>query len=96
VTQQVAANSEESASAAEELSSQAEEMKSMVGSFQLSSGVGVAVGYGNRTTTQQRRPERPPVKVVSARGKANGRGAMVNPRTAIPLDDSDLDVLQRF
>ena len=36
VTQQVAANAEESASGAEELSSQAEELKRMVSAFRLS------------------------------------------------------------
>jgi len=53
LTQQNAANSEESASAAEELSGQAAELAELVGRFRLhrtGSGNGATAGHGPRTT----------------------------------------------
>jgi methyl-accepting chemotaxis protein len=77
VTQQNAANSEESSSAAAELSSQSEELAAMVGSFQLSRAVG-ASAHGHVASPTAAKTKRP--------NGGNGRSATVKPEAVIPLD----------
>jgi methyl-accepting chemotaxis protein len=97
VTQQNAANSEESASAAEEMSSQAEELQSMIAQFALtSSGNQVktkavhSVVHHAPVATQQKPPVRhdvgkakPAARLVT---KKDGNGH-VNPEAIIPMDE---------
>jgi methyl-accepting chemotaxis protein len=78
VTQQNAANSEESSSAAVELSSQAEEVAAMVSSFQLARTRGVPT---------RARAEVPTLAKAARPNGGNGRSAMVKPDAVIPLDD---------
>lgn len=101
VTQQNAANSEESASSAEELSSQAEELQSMVAQFELSvAGNGskkaaVAKPATARTTAAQgARQGGVPQKAAAGHNGGNGNGrkkmeAVAAAREAIPMDDEE-------
>jgi methyl-accepting chemotaxis protein len=81
VTQQNAANSEESSSAAAELSSQSEELASMIGAFQLarqSSGHGMAKAH------------KAPASKSAAAGKSNGshgKNGLHKPEDIIPLEE---------
>ena len=100
VTQQNAANAEESASASEELSAQAEQMMGIVG--ELSALVG---GNGNKVGSREygvsRKHKTGAKKALPASvGKAKipairktkpeaGQGAEVRPDQVIPLDDKD-------
>ncbi|MGB8293829.1 MAG: methyl-accepting chemotaxis protein [Polyangia bacterium] len=77
VTQQNAANSEESSSAAVELSSQAEEVAAMVSSFQLARTRGVPT---------RARAEVPTLAKAARPNGGNGRPATVKPDAVIPLD----------
>jgi methyl-accepting chemotaxis protein len=77
VTQQNAANSEESSSAAVELSSQAEEVAAMVSSFQLARTRGVP----NRA-----RADVPALAKTARPNGGNGRPAPLKPESVIPLD----------
>src|SRR5579884_2679298 len=88
VTQQNAANSEESAAAADELSSQANGLRGTVAMYQLSNA---EVG---RAVPAVAAP--PPARAVRIGGNGNGRRAEA--RKLIPLDDDerDADVLQSF
>jgi methyl-accepting chemotaxis protein len=94
ITQQNAANSEESASAAEELSGQAQEMQSMVSSFKLSNT------SSNRpavrpTVTHSSPAKKKPEKVLVGAGKKSSAGS--DPAKVIPFDDdSDVNTLQEF
>ncbi len=85
VTQQDAANSEESSSAAAELSGQSEELAAMVQTFQLDR---MASGP-SRPVVAHRVAARPPVKALSpsAPAKRNGQtGIVLRPEEIIPLD----------
>ncbi len=99
VTQQNAANSEESASSAEELSSQAEELQSMVAQFELSEN-----GNGRKKTTvrkaqathtppaQQSYQAAPARKGNGGHNEGNGNGrkkAHAVSRESIPMDDEE-------
>lgn len=96
VTQQNAANSEESASAAEELSAQSEEMLNMVSGFHLSNETASSAAIAGEPL------EVAPVVEDGPNGLANGKAK----RTAgvpvaagedlIPFDDDDLDTLSDF
>jgi methyl-accepting chemotaxis protein len=77
VTQQNAANSEESSSAAVELSSQAEEVAAMVSSFQLSRTRGLPTRAG---------ADVPTVAKVKRPNGSDSRSATVKPDVVIPLD----------
>ena len=84
VTQQNAANSEESASASEELSAQAAELQSLVGAFALSETHRMA---GNGTAMAPSAPPRPAPT-------PKGTGARAD--NVIPLDDEDIESLSQF
>jgi len=77
VTQQNAANSEESSSAAVELSSQAEEVAAMVSSFQLARARGVPT---------HPRANLPTLARAARPNGGNSRPAIVKPEGVIPLD----------
>jgi methyl-accepting chemotaxis protein len=86
VTQQNAANSEESASASEELSSQATELSSLVGQFSLSvastqAAVAVPVNGNGHQNGHDAQPIAPKV---------------LNPKAMIPLEDDDMATLATF
>ncbi len=87
VTQQNAANSEESAAAADELSSQANGLRGTVAMYQLSNA---EVGRATQAMPA------PPPRAVRVVGNGNGRRAEA--RRLIPFDDDerDADVLQSF
>jgi methyl-accepting chemotaxis protein len=88
VTQQNAANSEESSSAAAELSSQSEELAAMIGAFQLarqtsgSAHHGAAGKVDKRLAPVQRGPQR-------GNGKSNGKNgsSSLKPEDIIPMDE---------
>jgi hypothetical protein len=103
VTQQNAANSEESAAAAEELRGQAEELAAMVATFSLTNTSGgssrassrALVKPATRVTSLAKAPA--PAQKATARKSAQAgpvripkeaRGGKTN--TVIPLDDDDL------
>ncbi len=107
VTQQTAANSEESASAAEELSGQAEKMESLVGHFQLASAPATSrrdtVARSARRTPHRGVPAGPsPIRPLPARGGNGGRHALSTPAspapnaTPHPFNGGDDDVLEEF
>ncbi len=87
VTQQNAANSEESAAAADELSSQANGLRGTVAMYQLSNA---EVGRATQAMPA------PPPRAVRVVGNGNGRRAEA--RRLIPFDEDerDADVLQSF
>jgi methyl-accepting chemotaxis protein len=92
VTQQAAANSEETSSAAEELAAQAQELAALVGRFQLS-----GVSRAQAAKPSRRAAARPPVlpRHKTGRSGLNGNGHAGNghshPESLIPFDnDSDL------
>ncbi len=93
VTQQNAANAEESASAAEEMSSQSEEMRSMVAGFKLT---------GSGEYTQSPRLGRPSGHLLhnnpalQKKGFKAAAGLVPDPRKVIPLDDKDSSILSTF
>ena len=92
VTQQNAANAEESASAAEEMSSQSEEMRSMVAGFKLT---------GSGEYTQSPRLGRPSGHLSNnpdLQGKGGRAAARIKPdlRRTIPLDEKDHSILKTF
>ena len=93
VTQQNAANAEESASAAEEMSSQSEEMRSMVAGFKLT---------GSGEYTQSPRLGRPSGHLLhnnpaqQKKGFNAAAGLVPDPRKVIPLDDKDSSILSTF
>lgn len=98
VTQAVAANSEESASASEELSSQAEVMRELVGSFQLS-------GNGSRGKAKRRAAaaSQPAKKIKAPRiatvkeSSGNGHHSRIDAEALIPFgDEEDESILQEF
>ena len=95
VTQQNAANAEESASAAEELNGQAAELQGMVGRFTLSavSGGGPKAkpkSGGAPTPTHLHPVAHPARELKSAAKNKNGAVAMMeSPESVIPLDDED-------
>ncbi|ACL02838.1 Protein with methyl-accepting chemotaxis protein (MCP) signaling domain [Desulfatibacillum aliphaticivorans] len=86
VTQQNAANAEESASASEELNAQAEQLQSMV--EQLSKIVG-GKAKGKKTETPKPQPKLAARKAKSLTDKASSRGRIVDPEQVIPMDDED-------
>jgi hypothetical protein len=100
VTQQTAANSEESASAAEELSSQAEEMRSLVARFKLSNASSTSSYSSPRASSYQQPAQRKiqPEKVLvgAGAGRKNGKNGShpIDPKRAIPFDDDQ--TLQEF
>ena len=90
VTQQTAANAEESASASEEMNAQAEQMKD------VSAGLMAIIGGDLETRASASVSEAPPKavlkKVLSFKGfgkKADPGARAVNPESVIPLDDKD-------
>jgi methyl-accepting chemotaxis protein len=96
VTQQNAANSEESASAAEELSSQAAELANLVATFTISSSPAgksptlrmraqMPAGGSGKTIRMAAIPDRRTQSMPAARGVKN-----VKAEAVIPLDDSEL------
>jgi methyl-accepting chemotaxis protein len=93
VTQQNAANAEESASAAEEMSSQSEEMRSMVAGFKLT---------GSGEYIQSPRLGRPSGHLLynnpvqQKKGFKAAAGLVSDPRKVIPLDDKDSSILSTF
>ena len=93
VTQQNAANAEESASAAEEMSSQSEEMRSMVAGFKLT---------GSGDYMQSPRSGRPSGHLLhnnpaqQKKGFKATAGLVLDPRKVIPLDDKDSSILKTF
>jgi PAS domain S-box-containing protein len=97
VTQQNAANSEESASAAEELSAQAEELRSLVATFTLTNGTAeVARAHAAAATAAAPAAQKaaaPPKKGDGDKPKATRRLAA---EEAIPLDAKDTAELARF
>jgi len=101
VTQQNAANSEESASAAEELSSQARELANMVGTFALSDTVGgrrsaQASNYApQKHLTSQQSFRKPVIAALPDKSKKAPPAKApatkaVNASEIIPLDDDEL------
>jgi methyl-accepting chemotaxis protein len=97
VTQQNAANAEESASAAEQLSSQASELKNMVLQFHLSKRRESTPIYGKTTTTTEKlkvTPERrSPANTNPPKPKAS---IEVKPDKVLPLDSMDDDDFDDF
>jgi methyl-accepting chemotaxis protein len=98
VTQQNAANAEESASAAEEMSAQAETMKSMVDELVAIVGhSGQAPKAGSRISRRAPKSAKPHQAIASAINKLNSKtgsakkSAKPLPEAVIPLDDD-----QRF
>lgn len=100
VTQAVAANSEESASASEELSSQAQVMSELVASFQLS-------GNGSRgkakrraaaaAATQPARKIKAPKLASIKESSGNGHHSRIDAEALIPFgDEEDESILQEF
>jgi methyl-accepting chemotaxis protein len=93
VTQQNAANAEESASAAEEMSSQSEEMRSMVAGFKLT---------GSGEYTQSPRSGRQTDHLLhnnpaqQKKGFKASAGLVPDPRKVIPLDSKDSSILSTF
>ncbi|MFP4248920.1 MAG: methyl-accepting chemotaxis protein [Armatimonadota bacterium] len=91
VTQQNAANAEESASAAEEISAQTDELRNMVDAFTLSKAVSAAAAAGPGELT-----------LVSNGGTAPAAGQAKSPsrkqqaEETIPLDDEDRQALANF
>ncbi len=99
VTQQNAANAEESASASEEMNAQAEQMKFIVGDLSTIVGENRAVGSGNgnkRAATSgplqgiQRKVFSAPRKEPAARKPALAEKNKLRPEQVIPLDDDDI------
>jgi len=100
VTQQNAANSEESASAAEEMSSQSEELQGMVAQFKLSSVSQKKTGPVHAQVTHAKPVAHQKSATPKFESKAhfggNGKGAKtmasakVNAETAIPMNDEAL------
>jgi methyl-accepting chemotaxis protein len=105
VTQQTAANAEESASAAEELSGQAEKMEALVGHFQLATAPAAprrdTAARAARRTPHRGVPAGPsPIRPIPSRG--GSRHAVSAPMppapnaTPHPFDVDDDDVLEEF
>jgi len=96
VTQQNAANAEESASAAEELNGQSEELKSMVSTFAISGhamSAPAAPANGNGSSRSPARaqaaaPRRRPAPVASGNG-SNGKAAKPEPAAVFPLEEDE-------
>jgi methyl-accepting chemotaxis protein len=92
LTQQNAANAEESASAAQEMSSQSEEMRGMVAGFRLTGS-----GDFNRALPGGGQSRYIPQNLKT--GKKGGKaisGLQPDPRKVIPLGDKDHDILHDF
>ena len=101
VTQQNAANAEESASASEELNAQAEEMKNFVAELAaMVGGNGAASNGGHQATRSPKAagharllPQRAPAatkKPAKGRSLAIHRSREVNPDDIIPMDENDI------
>jgi len=97
VTQQNAANAEESASASEEMTAQAEEMKSYVNDLMALVG-----GKAGQSTMSHGRPagrkepagkrESPEkTKALAAPGSNQATRKAINPEEVIPLDNKDFE-----
>ncbi len=89
ITQQNAANAEETASASEEMSAQAQNMKEQVGI--LAAQVGSSVG--GESHTYQKAPSRTRkvsriTKTTNVKGKGNGASS---PEALIPMGESRVD-----
>ena len=104
VTQQSAANSEESASAAEELSSQSQEMLSLISRYKLSNMQGnyVAQTYNfNKVKVSPSNGFSNPAKSAKKSAKkTNGKAPKAEENssleTFIPFDDMDNSVFSEF
>jgi PAS domain S-box-containing protein len=95
VTQQNAANSEESASAAEELSAQAEELRGLVATFTLTNGTAEAARAQAKAAPAAQKAAAPPKKGHGDGGKAKAIRRLAAEQ-AIPLDAEDTAELARF
>jgi methyl-accepting chemotaxis protein len=98
ITQQVAANAEESASASQEMSGQSAELENLVGSFKLTNA---------RTGKELKASSSHPVAIsVAAKkpmplSKRSPKGALphaaaTDPKQLIPFQDDDASVLKDF
>ncbi len=95
VTQQNAANAEESASASEEMHAQAEQMKSVVGELvSLIGGNGAGARHGrtdNASTPQKSKSNQ--FSIIGKRSAATNagfyEGKAISPQQAIPMEDED-------
>src|SRR5207244_3080551 len=100
VTQQNAANSEESAAAADELSSQANGLWSTVATYTLSARASSErLGGRERSSAAQQAVHALAAPAVGRRARppANGRSGGLDARQAIPFDeDADEEILQSF
>jgi len=91
VTQQNAANAEESASASEQLTSQAAELKNMINTFTLArrnTSRGGGSNYRPATTSQPTNRRTPPKQIPQAKKPT---GYEVKPENVLPLDSLDDD-----
>ena len=110
-TQQVASNSEQSASAAEELSAQAERVRTLVGSFSLTAAL--MTPESQRLTPRRSartsrdaaptgaRPEQRPARSAAGADRPDRRKRAAptprfGPEAVIPLDDDDDRTLRDF
>jgi methyl-accepting chemotaxis protein len=98
VTQQNAANAEESASASEEMNAQAEQMKGMVGELialvgkKGTSENGQDLSAARNTKPVIHRARALPIsgqETAYANGLISGKAKEVDPDAVIPMDDSD-------
>ena len=94
VTQQNAANSEESASAAEELSAQSEELRALTAAYKLSTGA--ALGGGAASTASRSSGSKPALKLVRPEARGSKRAAGTRSEDVIPFDDDDTRSLANF
>jgi methyl-accepting chemotaxis protein len=97
VTQQNAANAEESASASEEMSAQAEQMKTMVdelvalldGSGNSATSDHASVHYASKTGIHKALAVAAPLKEATGKAMALQRTKDVRPEQIIPMNDGD-------
>jgi methyl-accepting chemotaxis protein len=89
VTQQNAANSEESSSAAAELSSQSEELAAMIGAFQLARQTHGAGHHMAAAKVDKRLPpaSRAPQRSNGKNGSNGSNGKSLRPEDIIPMDE---------
>ena len=110
LTQRVAANAEESASAAAELQAQAGEMHEMASQFTVEGGArptgrhttardaapAPATPARARSSSKPAAPSRPAPKATAAAAVGAGRNTAPDPESVIPFDDDDTDIFAEF